>query len=113
MRVFSSREMLGVKCNDEELQTVVESIIDNRVGDLFSFKELVDLVCAELDKLDHLNKQPDTRYDGGVKLNYIDIDKIQKIVWVLIWDRKLMLDLYNDEYRYSPDRTSSRLIKVK
>ncbi|MFI3258462.1 MAG: hypothetical protein R3Y16_00015 [Rikenellaceae bacterium] len=105
--------MLGVKCSDEELQAVVESIIENRVGDLFSFKQLVDLVCTELDKLNHLNKQANTRYEGGVKLNHIDIDKIQKIVWTLIWDRKLMLDLYNDEYRYTPDRTSMRLIKMK
>jgi len=113
MRIYTDKRTVGIKCSIEELQGIVESVIENKMSDLFSFRQLSDRMCVVLNEKDMLNKEPDTRYEGGYELSSLDIDLVQKIVWGMIWDRKLMLDLYNDEYRYTSDRTSARLIKVK
>ena len=113
MKGYTKEQTLGVKCSPEELQKVVESVIENKMNDLFSFNNLVERVYAQLDELYLFEKEPNTIYEGGYKLSILDIDLVQKTVWNMIWDRKLMLDLHNDKYRYTPDRTSMRLIKVK
>lgn len=104
--------IMNVKCSDGKLKGIVVSLINN-YNDLFSFEQLMSDLCYTLDSKDCFVKEPNTIYKGGYKLSQIDSDKIQKMVWEMIWDRQLMLDLYNDEYRYSSDRVSFRLIKVK
>lgn len=108
----SGGHTINVKCSDEQLKEILVSLINN-YSDLFSFKQLINDLCYTLDEADYFEKEPNTVYEGGYKLSQINSDKVQKMVWEMIWDRRLMLDLYNDECRYSSDRVSFRLIKVK
>lgn len=101
-----------MKCSDEELGKLTITLIED-YGDLFTFNQLISDLCLLLDRADCFEKEPRTLYEGGYRLSQPDSDKVQKIVWEMMWNRQLMLDLYNDEYRYSPDKVSFRLIKVK
>ena len=111
-RTEHGKQFLNVKCSDDELKEIVISCIANYDG-VFSFKQLCETVCKKLDEQDFLEKEKNTEYRGGVGLQQSMTDKIQQYTWEQIWDKKLMIDLLNDEYRYTPDRTSIRLIKLK
>lgn len=111
-RFQSGGHIMDIKCNDSELKEIVLSCIDS-YENIFSFKQLCDIVCQKLDKDDLLIKEKNTVYQGGFKLAFAVTDKIQLFVWEQIWDRKIIIDLLNDEYRYTPDRNSVRLIKLK
>ncbi len=104
--------MLGIKCTDEELKEIVLGAI-GKYESIFSFKQLVADICSEIASRELFQMDHGIRYEGGFRLSPIDADKVHTIVWDMIWDRKLMLDLYNDEHRYTSDRSSARLIKVK
>ena len=104
--------IMDIKCNDDKLKEIVLSCIGS-YENIFSLKQLCNSVCHKLEKDDLLNKEKNVEYQGGFKLGFSVTDKIQQFVWEQIWDRKIMVDLLNDEYRYTPDKNSIRLIKVK
>lgn len=109
-RTCMSKENLALNCTDEQLKEIVENVI-NDLSDIFSFKELLRVVCNKLQENRFFDMRPNVEYKGGIGLLPIDSDKVQRIVWNMIWDRRLMIDLYNDEYRCAETR-SLRLMKI-
>ncbi len=103
---------LGLKCTAEELNMIVLDTI-GKYERKFSFKQLLDAICHEVAKRELFQTENGVRYEDGYRLSPIDIDKVNKIVWDMIWDRKLMLELCNGDDGYTTSITSARLIKVK
>ena len=112
IKIQPGGHIMNIKCNDNELKEVVLSCMDS-FEDIFSFKQLCDTICHKLDENGWLEKEEHVEYQGGFKLSPTVTDKIQQFTWEQIWNKKLMIDLLNDEYRYTPDRSSIRLLKVK
>jgi len=103
--------LLKVNCDDFKFKEIALYILDGYER-MFTFKQLSEDVCRELDAKNNFDKDQDVIYEGGFKLNQNDSDRLQKIVWELIWEHKLMIDLLNDSYDYTPDRESVRLLKT-
>jgi hypothetical protein len=111
-RTELGKQVMNVKCDNEQMKEITLLCV-NDFESMFSFKQLCNAVLLKLDKEDLLQKKENVVYQGGFELSSDTTDKIQQFIWEQIWDKKLMIDLLNDEYRYSPDRTSARLIKLK
>lgn len=75
-RYQSGDHSLKVNCNYSQFKKVALYIIDGYER-LFTFKQLSDNVCQELDTRNYIDKEQTIIYDGRFKLNRDDSDTLQ------------------------------------
>lgn len=87
-----------IKCGETELKEYTLKLISNYdIG--FTFNQLCSNLANVLDTKDLFKKELNTRYEGELLLNNKARMVIQRYIWELIWDKKLMIDLYVSKYR--------------
>lgn len=67
-------------------------------GKTFSYHELYERFKYAAMSNEWFKKEPYTQY-SNIELTDEDTHKITAYLWKLIWDRKLMIEFYHNEYR--------------
>lgn len=99
MKFVYGATFLPLKCSELELKNIVYNSID-KLDESFSFKQLCSQIKSDAEAENLFEKENNTEY-SSILLNYRDRKTIQLVIWEMIWNRKLMIDLSIDENRSS------------
>lgn len=88
---------LALTCDKKKAEQIVDDMIA-QFEDTFTFMELCNSVRLKANEEGLLDKEPNTRYEGEIELSFNEIEKINLIVWKMIWERQLMILLYKNPY---------------
>lgn len=100
---------LDISCDDSKLKEFAHKLICD-LNDSFTFNQLCTRLSYILDEQNLFVKKPNTNYQGELHINPSARNILLQYIWKLIWDRKLMIDLYVSKYRQ--DNSSFYLLKT-
>lgn len=101
---------LPLNCDNDKIREIVSTLIKEK-NDCFTFNELCVSFARKAEEYNLFIKEPNTIYQDELKLEGEAIKTILHLVWEMIWNKKLMIDLYRDEYR-STREGEYTLIKI-
>ena len=101
---------LPLNCDNDKIREIVSTLIKEK-NDCFTFNELCVSFARKAEEDSLFIKEPNTIYQGELKLDGNTINVILSLVWEMIWNKRLIIDLYRDEYR-STREGEYTLIKV-
>ncbi len=101
---------LPLKCDNGKIREIASILIEEKDG-CFTFNELCVSFARKAEEYNLFMKEPNTIYQDELKLEGEVIKTILLLVWEMIWNKKLMIDLYRDEYR-STREGEYTLVKV-
>lgn len=93
----------------QELTQKISKLVDN-MPTPFSFQNLCQQIMATAEQEGKLRKEPDTEY-STIHLTTNDIMTISKILWDMIWERKVYIVF--DAYPYSRVGQNTLFAKVQ
>lgn len=101
---------LPLNCDNYKVREIALDLIKNK-DYCFTFNELCVSFARKAEEYDLFIKEPNTIYQDELKLDGKTISVILSLVWEMIWNKLLMIDLYRDDYRSTREGEFS-LIKV-
>lgn len=101
---------LPLNCDNDKIREIASALIEEK-DYCFTFNELCVLFARKAEEYDLFIKEPNTIYKGELKLDGNTINVILSLVWEMIWNKRLIIDLYRDDYR-STREGEFTLIKV-
>lgn len=101
---------LPLNCDNDKIREIASTLIEEK-DSYFTFNELCVYFAQKAEEYDLFIKEPNTIYQGELKLEGNAINVILSLVWEMIWNKRLIIDLYRDEYR-STREGEYTLIKV-
>lgn len=88
---------LPLNIDDDKFRDCLDKLIAD-FGNTFSYHELYEKFKYSAMENEWFNKKPYTQY-ANIELTDEDIHKIAVYLWKLIWDKKLMIEFYHNEFR--------------
>lgn len=101
---------LPLNCDNDKIREIASTIIEEK-DYCFTFNELCMSFARKAEEDNLFIKEPNTNYQNELKLDGEAIKTILYLVWEMIWNKQLMIDLYRDDYR-STREGEFTLIKV-
>ncbi len=109
--IEQDKARLELNCTKEEIKSLTKEIV-HKLNGRFSFSQLVKVFTLVADERGLFDKSPNTIYQGGFEPSKQNIETINLAVWEMIWDRQLVIALYEDS-NISSNLGSTALINVK
>ena len=100
---------LDISCDNSKLKEFAHELICG-LNDSFTFNQLCARLSHMLDKQNLFHKKSNTTYQGDLHINPSARKVLLQYIWELIWNRRLMIDLYVSKYRQ--DNSSFYLLKT-
>lgn len=97
-RYQSSGFRLPLNCDNDKIREIASILIEEKDG-CFTFNELCMSFARKAEEDNLFIKEPNTNYQNELKLEGEAIKTILYLVWEMIWNKRLIIDLYRDEYR--------------
>lgn len=96
-KTIMSKGTLPLKCNDNDLRSLVEDFIEKSDFD-FTFNSMCQYIVGLAKQKNLFDKETNVEY-GEIELNGIDLKRINLLIWDMIWDRKIIIDFSKDSYQ--------------
>lgn len=90
-KTIYGEQYLQIACTTEDFKNLILSEIEQSEAH-FSSPDLIARISRKCD----FQKEPNATYAGSIGFLGKDLDYINRIVWELIWDKKLMIDFTNN-----------------
>lgn len=89
---------LKLNYNDEEIKNLVSTYIcKHDVGERFSYVSLCKSIRMKALQENMFQRKANTEYDN-IDMSDEDYNLISRILWSLIWDRKIVIEFHHSEY---------------
>lgn len=91
---------LEIMCDDTKIKEYTLEII-SKFECRFTFNQICESLSYILNQENIFKKEPNTKYEGDLLINYKVRMMLMQYIWELIWEKKLMIDLYTPKHSLS------------
>lgn len=92
---------LKLNYSNEEIKNLVTMYVNyHNVGESFSYTSLCKRIRMKALQEDMFKRKANTEYDS-IDMSDEDYNLISRILWSLIWDRKIVIEFHHSEYMVS------------
>lgn len=86
----------------DDKERIKQELLDviSEMRDHFDVNQLINAFIRKAEEHDLFEKEDYTNYNGII-LNNHDTLLINKLIWELIWDKKLIINLINNDYMFN------------
>lgn len=97
-KTIYGEQYLPIACTTVDFKNLILSEIEQSENH-FSSHDLIARISRQCD----FQKEPNVTYAGSIGFLGNDLDIINRIIWELIWDKKLMIDFINNRQNHSSE----------